>query len=259
MLRAVQPQRPPSEIIGRDAFASGIDIDFEDDASPESGEAEAQEAGGEETDAPRSEGGRTEYRGDYRQDRRPDNRSEGRPEARQGDDRGWRDREGRDNREGGRDGQRYEGRRDDRGYRRDDRPRDERPRDERPREDRPRDERPRDERPREDRPRDDRGWRDDRRGERWEGRGDRSGESAERDPLAVVEPEATPLTAAAHDEGARTLRSEDGGFSPAPAFLQSRVDPGAETPEAAPPEPRRRRSSRTTRAAAQEAPAADES
>src|SRR5215831_20368368 len=29
VLRAVQPNRPASEIIGRDAFASGFDIDFE--------------------------------------------------------------------------------------------------------------------------------------------------------------------------------------------------------------------------------------
>src|SRR5580698_2433694 len=39
VLRAVQPGRPASDIIGRDAFASGFDIDFEDENG---GEAEAQ-------------------------------------------------------------------------------------------------------------------------------------------------------------------------------------------------------------------------
>src|SRR5215471_21147457 len=51
VLRAVQPNRPASEIIGRDAFASGIDIDFEDESQPEAVEpeatAEASEEGGE--------------------------------------------------------------------------------------------------------------------------------------------------------------------------------------------------------------------
>src|SRR5271163_4796791 len=32
VLRAMQPQRPISEIIGRDQFASGYDIDFEDES-----------------------------------------------------------------------------------------------------------------------------------------------------------------------------------------------------------------------------------
>ena len=31
VLRAMQPQRPVGEIIGRDQFASGYDIDFEDE------------------------------------------------------------------------------------------------------------------------------------------------------------------------------------------------------------------------------------
>ncbi|WP_206119346.1 DUF4167 domain-containing protein, partial [Pandoraea nosoerga] len=33
VIRAVQPNRPASEIIGRDAFSSGFDIDFEEEAS----------------------------------------------------------------------------------------------------------------------------------------------------------------------------------------------------------------------------------
>ena len=32
VLRAVQPNRPVTEIMGRDAFASGYDIDFEDES-----------------------------------------------------------------------------------------------------------------------------------------------------------------------------------------------------------------------------------
>src|SRR5471030_3169604 len=44
VLRAVQPNRPASEIMGRDAFASGIDIDFEDENG---GEGEGQTDGGE--------------------------------------------------------------------------------------------------------------------------------------------------------------------------------------------------------------------
>jgi hypothetical protein len=49
VLRAVQPQRPASDIMGRDAFASGFDIDFEDEGGGETGEVgtEAVEADGE--------------------------------------------------------------------------------------------------------------------------------------------------------------------------------------------------------------------
>src|SRR5579859_176196 len=45
VLRAMQPQRPLAEIIGRDQFASGYDIDFEEEpqaASEEAPEAEAE-------------------------------------------------------------------------------------------------------------------------------------------------------------------------------------------------------------------------
>lgn len=254
VLRAVQPQRPASEIIGRDAFTSGIDIDFEDESQPEAvegaeaPEGAAAEEGAEGQPQPQGQNGRQEYRSDNRgeyRERRPDYR----------DDRGYR--EGRQDRqdgrqEGGRD--RFEGR----------------PRDERPRDDRPRDDRGynrdfnnnRDDRPRRD-DRDRGGYRNDRfegrdrdrdrdrYGERPD-RGDRDRERAERnaDPLPVVEPEATPLTASERREDSPTLRSEDGGFSPAPAFLQSRPEPEAE----AAPEPRRRRT-RAPRKDAETAPA----
>src|SRR5579871_4455676 len=44
VLRAMQPQRPVGEIIGRDQFASGYDIDFEEEPQPveETAEAEAE-------------------------------------------------------------------------------------------------------------------------------------------------------------------------------------------------------------------------
>ena len=50
VLRALQPQRPVAEIIARDAFASGFDIDFEDEGGEgeaEGGAPEAAEEGGE--------------------------------------------------------------------------------------------------------------------------------------------------------------------------------------------------------------------
>ncbi len=248
MLRAVQPHRPASEIIGRDAFTSGIDIDFEDDSAPEP-DAEGSEGGddgleargdgqrqdsqrqdsqrqdGQRQDNPRNDGQRQDYRGDnnrgeyrdrrpefrrdeYRPDNRPDGRQDGRQDARP-DNR-------QDNRQGGRQDSRPEGRQDGR-------------------------QEGRYERPRDDRPRDDRGYRGDRQ-DRYEGRGDRQGQPSGQaaDPLPVVEPEATPLTAERRDDTA-TLRSQDGGFSPAPAFLQSRIDSPPETTEPAAAEPRRRR------------------
>lgn len=231
VLRAMQPQRPVTEIIGRDQFVSGYDIDFEDDGQSAEEPAEAEADAGPE------------------------------------------------------------GRRDDRGWQRDDRPRDDRPRDDRPREDRV-DYRQRDDRPREDRgdyrqrddrqqgeyrqrderpPREDRGefrqrddrfrddrqgrFRDDRQGrsqgERNAGRGERDSRP-ERDPLSVVEPQATPLTPPqpayeAPEPQGGVLRSEDGAMSHAPAFLQPRTEPRAES-EDAPEEarrPRRRRAPRT--------------
>jgi hypothetical protein len=123
VLRAVQPQRAASDIIGRETFASGVDIDFEDDSSDS-----AADGGDGEAD-----------RGEWRQDGRYEARRDDRPRDRNG---------GRDERP-----------RDDR--QRDDRPRDDRQRDDRQRDERPRDDRQRDDRQREERPRDDR-QRDDR-------------------------------------------------------------------------------------------------
>jgi hypothetical protein len=247
VLRAVQPQRSASDIIGRDAFASGYDIDFEDEGQAEA-EAPAEAVEG---DAERGEG----------REWRSDNRFEGRPR----DDRNNRDRNfNRDNRE--------DRPREDRP--RNDRYRDDRPRDDRPRDDRPRDDRPRDDRPRDDRPREDRAARDDRPREEG-GRDERQREArpsdrqrAERpryertsDPLAVVEPQASPLTTPeAEPASSPMLRSEDGGISEAPAFLQARPEakpesaPVAGEEEEARPRPRRRRAPKTF-----EAPAGEES
>jgi len=107
LVRALQPQRALSDIIGRETYSSGYDIDFEEEGAPQAGYTEAAEA----------EGG------------------EGEAEAREG-------REGRDRFEGRRDERpREERQREERP--RDERPREERPRDERPRDERQRDERPR--------------------------------------------------------------------------------------------------------------------
>ncbi|HLI67387.1 MAG TPA: DUF4167 domain-containing protein [Caulobacteraceae bacterium] len=221
VLRAVQPQRAPSDIMGRDAFASGFDIDFEDESGQQQQpDAESGQDGGD------ADG----ERGEWRQDGQ-------RYEARQNDRQ--RNNGYRDDRNGG---YRDDRPRDDRP--RDDRPRDDRPREERPRDDRPRDDRPRDDRPRDDRPREDR-FRDDRqRGDRY--RDDRRYDRNDRpaDPLAVVEPQATPLTAA--EAASPILRSQDGGVSQAPAFLQARSAPeaGDEAVGEARPRGRRRRGPR---------------
>jgi hypothetical protein len=289
VLRAMQPQRPISEIIGRDQFASGYDIDFEDEGQNAEEPAEAEADGGQD---------------------------------RQGGERAWqRDERPRDDRGQGEYRQRDDRPRDDRP--RDDRPRDDRPRDDRLRDDRPRDDRPRDDRdfrgrddrgprddrpqgeyrqrddrggqgdyrpredrgqgefrPRDERPRDDRGQgerrdrypRDDRQGRfqaERQGRDVRNerGERPDRDPLGVIEPQATPLTPAAPAsyepprEGGRVLRGEDGATSQAPAFLQAGAPraEGDEAPTAETKRPRRRRAPRTFDAGDTPAAEADES
>ncbi|HEY8617010.1 DUF4167 domain-containing protein [Phenylobacterium sp.] len=262
LLRAMQPQRPASEILGRDQFASGFDIDFEDEgaqAQAEAADEAAAENGGDAQDAEARERrdrdgrDRDRNRDDRRDGRDRDGRDRDRGERFEGrrDDRDSRDRdrdrdtrdrgENREARDGeGRDRDRGEGGRRDRWRDRDERrsrDRDDRPRDERPREERSRDERPRDERPRDDRPRGDRDERRDR---------DDRGE-AQRDPLAVVEPQAA-APFAADERPAPVLRDAEGGESHAPAFLQARAEPRpdasgeGETPAR---KPRRRRAPRS--------------
>lgn len=229
LIRAMQPQRPASEILGRDQFSSGFDIDFEDESG-------AQAAADADAQAAQETGETGEAEGDGRdrggwQGRERDGRDRGDRDERRGDDRP------RD---------RFEGRRDrDRGER------DERRGDDRPR-DRFEGRRDRDDRDRGERDRGERGERDrsdrDRGGERRE-RSDR-GERPERDPMPVTEPQATPLVAA-EERPSPMLRDAEGGQSHAPAFLQSSVAPRAETPDsadegAAPAKrPRRRRAPRS--------------
>jgi len=225
VLRAMQPQRPISEIIGRDQFASGYDIDFEDE-SGQNGEDALEPETEAASDARRDE--RPWQREDRQQGERPQAEYRQRDERQQGE---YRQRDDRSQGE----------------YR----PRDDRqPGDGRPREDRFQGERqPR--YPREDRqarfqgerpPRPDRDFRSER---------------PERDPLGVIEPQATPLTTAAaptpapayepREAAASVLRGEDGATSHAPAFLQTRAEPRGES-EDEPVEtrrPRRRRAPRS--------------
>src|SRR6202789_1970336 len=85
VLRAVQPQRSASDIIGRDAFASGYDIDFEDEGGGEGEIVETAESEGADS---RGEG-RSENRYEARGERpREDRAREDRPrEDRPRDDR----------------------------------------------------------------------------------------------------------------------------------------------------------------------------
>jgi hypothetical protein len=291
VLRAIQPNRPVSDIIGKDAY-SAYEIDFE--AEPEE-QTETPEAA--QTEAPADgEGGEGEQRRDRfenrpRDDRPRDGQRDDRPRDGQRDNNQNRDRfdgqpgQGQSRRDRWRD-------RDDRPRdgQRDDRPRDDRPRDDRPRDDRPRDDRPRDDRPREDRPREERAPREDRfRDERpredrvredrpapveaveqpqGEGRRERPRRERaprDRDPMAVIEPQATPLTSEA--PASPLLRGQDGDVSHAPAFLgrkspraESAVDTGpvstssvlAADAEAAPAKPKRRRAPRSFEGAAPE-------
>ena len=166
------------------------------------------------------------------------------------------DRDNRDNRD------RYEGRSDrggdyrdnrDSRDRYDNRPRDDKGRDDRARDDRTKDDRPREDRSKEDRPREERSRSERYSRDRYEPRGgERNGERA--DPLAVVEPQATPLTTEARSEaGSPVLRAQNGDVSHAPAFLQTRAE--TPPPEAqAPAEPKKRRG-RPPKKAAEVAPA----
>ena len=250
-IRTMQPNRPASDILGsRDQFVSGYDMDYEEEPSPEAAAepyVEAQPSEGGERTEPR----RDDRQGDGYRARDDRNRDDRNRDDRPRDDRSRDDRPRDEYRQ-----------RDDRN--RDDRPREDRSREDRSREDRPRDDRPRDERPRDDRPREDR-QRDDRpRDDRREpfNREDRPRERysredrprPERDPLAVVEPQSSPLIAPeAPAEGARILRGQDGAASEAPAFLQARAPTVAA--EAASDEPKRPRRRKAAAPDAESAPA----
>jgi hypothetical protein len=282
VLRAIQPNRPVSDIIGKDAY-SAYEIDFE--AEPEE-QTETPEAT-QQAEAPADGGDGEGQGGEQRRDRFENRPREDRPRDGQRDDRPRDNNQNRDRFEGqqgqgqgqsrrdrwrDRDDRPRDGQRDDRP--RDDRPRDDRPRDERPRDDRPRDDRPREERaPREDRFRDDRPREDRPREERVREERPAAVEATEaapsevrrerprreraprdRDPMAVIEPQATPLTSEA--PASPLLRGQDGDVSHAPAFLGRKstraeapaeaapVAPTAEEGEA-PAKPKRRRAPRS--------------
>jgi hypothetical protein len=271
LLRAMQPTRPASEILGRDHFSSGFDIDFEDESAQAQSEA-ADQASAEAGETPETwqardgqppQGALQHQNGQQRDERPRDQNRDDRPR----DDRPRYENRDRNDGQGGqnRDGQNRDGQgRRDRPWR-DERPRDDRARDDnpqqqadRPRDDRPpRDERPRDDRPRGDRPRDDRP-RDERP------RFDRSRDDRPaRDPLPIVEPQGSPLVnedRSAREERApredrpqreerqpraerpaRVLRDADGGESHAPAFLQAPPPRAAAEPAEGEAKPRRKR------------------
>lgn len=225
LIRTLQPQRPPAEIMGRDNFANGYDIDFEDET------VEAQQAASEAAGAAAEDAGAPaeEPRGDGFREGRRDERVE------YGRDRGDRPRDGQREFRGeggqGRDGQNREGRPDRDEFRREGRgdfsgqprqERGERDRGDRDRSDRDRGERDRGERRERfdrDRPREGRSEREGRYGERSEARfGDRPREDNAGEPAEA--PTAAPVADVADEDG-RMLRDEEGGLSPAPAFLQS--------------------------------------
>ena len=266
-LRVLQPNRPVTEIVGRDTFVNGFDLDFEDEALESAmAEADASAAAGGGASAAAVEG---ESQGEARADRFD----------RQGGDRQNGDRFNADRQA---DGQRREYRQDrgggggggserprfDRQARWEDRGQGEaRQGGERQAETR---QEPRQVDTRQDRQGGDRqdrqgGDRSERpryeRQPRWEDRGDRAGETVE--TAAMVAPESAAAPASTFEaqsfessprDNARVLRSEDGGVSEAPAFLSS----AAPQPSADDGEPRRVRTRRPRRRAEGDPGAGDE-
>ena len=227
VMRVMQPQRPLAEIIGRDQFVSGYDMDFED----ESGVGEMPEPEAAAPDVGDSNAERQE-RFENRRDERP------REDYRQGEQRP----------------------RDDRA--RSDAPRNERSPNERAPTDRGANERAQGAPSQGDRFQNDRSTRPYRDERAVQSRDDRPRferqDRAERDPLTVVEPEATPLIAQPAPESAHMLRADDGEVSHAPAFLQVRpVEPRDEA-AGEPRRPRRRSPPRTFEGSDSPAPAVAE-
>jgi hypothetical protein len=259
VVRAMQPTKPASEILGRDSFSSGFDIDFEDESGAQAAaaaDAYAAENESQETGDQDNRGGWQDNRQDNnRQDRPRDDRPrdrDDRPRFRDRDDRSQNDRQQGDRQQG----DRQQGDRQQSDRQQNDRSRDDRPRDDRSQNnDRPRDDRPREDRSQQpgdrqqnDRPRNDRAEGGGRR-DRWRERDDRPRE--DRDPLAVVEPQAAPLVAPVAETPSPVLRDDDGGESHAPAFLKAPrtraaaaaapvAAPAGEEPAAAKPVRRRR-------------------
>jgi hypothetical protein len=247
LLRTIQPNRPISEFIARDNFASGYDIDFEDESGAQALPDEQPNDGQSEGEGSSGEG--QQGRGDYqardnqaRDNQGRDNQGGGQyrdPQARDGQYRDGQNRDGQSRDGQARDGQnrdRWENRQGQGRNNRFDRPRDGQNRDGQNRDGQNRDGQSRDGQARDGQAREERPYRaegDQRppRQDRPDRNSDRSYEPrAERpergDPLAVVQPQFEPLTpqaapAPSSDERAGMLRSRDGEVSHAPAFLQA--------------------------------------
>ncbi len=244
VLRTLQPQRPVSEIAARDAFASGFDIDFED----ENGDEIDTTSTDPQDDAPSNEQPQADYRGDRNGNGGGNDRNEFR-----------RDREFRGDRNGG------EPRQDNRPPRNDARPefRNE-PRNE------PRTELRSEARPDAAAEARAEGERRESRRERFERRREERARNPEgqdaaaapvaHDPLAVVEPKAAPLVTPAAEEGSPMLRAQDGAESQMPAFLRQPVASAAPAAEVAekPRRTRRRRPESFEAATEGEAPAEEQ-
>jgi hypothetical protein len=283
VLRMLQPQRPAAEILGRDVFTSGLDIDFEDDgdgfedtgdaAAPEQQETNSNGFNGSDGRETRSDRDRADR---DRSDRDRQDRYENRPDRRDDRFEGRSDaprtqtfeprREAEGNRDTRRDNRRFEGRPDRaprEGQQRDGQQRDFQPRDTQSRDFQGRDSQTRSEGQSRSEYRDERPTRgqdrssEDRNSEDRTGEGRRYGarndgerinvdpvprESDRRDPLAVIEPDSAPLmpTPFVEADASPMLRSQDGGVSEAPAFLQSTVGLD-ESGEVRRPRTRRRR------------------
>jgi hypothetical protein len=272
VLRMLQPQRPAAEILGRDVFTSGLDIDFEDEgegfedsgeAAPEQQEAVSNGFNGSDARDTRSDRDRADR---DRSDRDRQDRYENRPERRDDRFEGRSDTprtqsfEPRGSAEGNRDprrdnNRRFEGRTDRAprdGQQRDFQPRDNQARDFQGRDNQNRGEGQvrneyRDERPArgEDRNSEDRNSEGRRYGSRNDGERANSDTASRdqdrRDPLAVIEPDSAPLMPAfVEADASPMLRSQDGAVSEAPAFLQSTVSLD-ESGEVRRPRTRRRR------------------
>ena len=246
VMRAMQPQRPLSDIVGRDQFVSGYDIDFEDEGGQAEGEAEGADGDGDRADQRDDRGyrdtrPREEWRGEDRFDRGQNDRSQGdRSQSdRSQNDRGQGDRSQNDRSQsvqGDRSqndrgqGDRSQNDRGDRSDRQFRGPRDDRFRDNRGGQG----ERPRFER--QDRPDRDSGP------ERGDSRPTSPyvAEGADYRPPAVA-PETGPV-----------LRADDGDVSHAPAFLQARGPDNETAGEARRPARRRRAPSADVQAPAPE-------
>jgi len=97
VVRAMQPTRPASEILGRDQFVSGFDIDFEDESGAQAAALADAEAAANGDAAEASEGEtETRDRNGWRDDRPRDDRPrDDRPREDRGDRPRYRDRDDR--------------------------------------------------------------------------------------------------------------------------------------------------------------------